>query len=99
MINPLNDQDAQITVRDMVCSICWGSLIIHHAPDRMNKVLCRSCGDKTRGYVSKAMVEHRRAESLAELIEVKRAYPELAGEKEKLAPDEIDEQLGFGELE
>jgi hypothetical protein len=41
------------------------------------------------------MAEHRRAESLAELIEVKRAYPELAGEMKPPAPDEIDKQLGF----
>ncbi len=94
MTDLLNDRDAQITVRDMVCSTCWGSLGIHHAPDRMNKVLCRSCGESTRGYVSKAMAEHRRAESLGELLEVKRAYPELAG-KETPALDEIDNQLGF----
>lgn len=95
LIDLLNDQEAQITVRDMVCSICWGNLAIHHAPDRMNSVLCRTCGENTRGYVSKSWAEHRRAEGQAELLEVKRAYPELAGEKETLAADEIDKQLGF----
>lgn len=90
------DTEAQITVRDMLCSICWKHLTIHHAPDRMNLVLCCHCGKLTKGYVSKAWVEHRRAESLSELLEVERFYPELAGKKKSSqTADDINHDLGF----
>ncbi|KKM95298.1 hypothetical protein LCGC14_1189740 [marine sediment metagenome] len=96
MTDPQTDTEAQITVRDMVCSTCWGSLAIHPAPDRMNNVLCRSNCEETKGYVSKAWAEQEGSKRKSELLEVQRAYPELAG-KQKLdqTEDDINDSLGF----
>ena len=94
----LDDKQAQITKRDMVCSICWRSLVIYHAPDRMNEVLCREHGKDTPGYVSKAWAERQKAEQQADFRDVKRAYPELAegeGHTPAADEDESDKQLGF----
>lgn len=94
MIDPLEERDAQLTVRDMVCSICGGSLVEHFVKGRgrLSLVLCRSCEKDTMGYISRAVYARRKAQAMADMAEVKRFYSD---EKNESDEDEINKQLGF----
>lgn len=92
MVETVTEIQAQKIIRDMACSACWGHLIEQPAEppvgitplagEHFSRVICPICGDGTRGYVSKAYVERRLAESRAEAAEareaLKGAMPSLA---------------------
>lgn len=98
-IEPLDWPQAAQTLRDYVCSSCWGHLLAYHAPGRLYWVLCHYCGpDSTRGYTSKATVEIRRAESRAEYLEAAEILRDLIPglePEEKQTPEQIIKDLGF----
>ena len=82
MIEPLDDAQADRTVKHYACSACWGHLVKYPAPNRQWHVKCPVCGDATRGYVKRSYVERRLKESQAEAVEareaLKGAMPTLA---------------------
>lgn len=61
----LNEELARKTVNCFACSNCWGELEL--TPDLrengMYFVVCRSCKDETRGYVTQYFVNRRRSDS------------------------------------
>jgi hypothetical protein len=62
-------QQAQFTVAKYCCSRCFGHLVIHPCGGNLVHVLCGSCGENTKGYVSKHYAEQRRQESMGERVE------------------------------
>ena len=91
---------ALITLRDYVCSRCWGHLDRLPLPNSSWAVVCLKCdpdGSLEIVYVTKAYAERRRAESLAEKQEVT-ALLENIGVMEKpkrRSTNEILKELGF----
>jgi predicted amidophosphoribosyltransferase len=63
----LNDVLARKTVKFYACSNCWGELESIPAENGY-QVLCRKCGDDTKGYVTQGYVTRRRAESQFEEV-------------------------------
>ena len=58
-----------------VCSACWGVLIkVRPVPAERRWVMqCESCGEQTRGYVTRRYAQLRAEASRAELAEAKHA--------------------------
>jgi len=73
MPEPMDDTQADRTVKFYACSACWGYLIKFPAPNRQWYVKCQVCGDNTRGYVKRSYVDRRLAESKAEAHEAREA--------------------------
>lgn len=97
MSEPLDDTLADKTVRDYVCSRCWGHLLKFPEPERRWIVKCHACGDETPGYVTKSYAEARRTESLSEAQEVNHLLSGLGViQKPKSQPTEKTlAELGF----
>ena len=55
------------TVKRYSCSNCWGELEMLLEGDKY-RVLCKSCGAETKGYVTQYFVTRRRAESEFECV-------------------------------
>jgi hypothetical protein len=52
------------------CAGCYGPLNIYAVPgERTDRLTCDNCGDG-RGFVTKAFVERRRSDNMAEAMEV-----------------------------
>ena len=66
MLELLDDRLAALTVRDYVCSNCWGHLMKWPEEGRLWSVLCHRCNEDTKGYVTRYYAEGRRSESIAE---------------------------------
>ncbi len=96
-IDPLPDGLADKTIQAYICSQCWGHLVKFPAPNRLWWVVCAECGEETIGYVTKAFVERRQAESFGDKAEAKMALrdaiPWLRTPKRESA--EILKELGF----
>jgi hypothetical protein len=89
------DQAAQ-TVRDCLCSDCWGQLIARYDPKtRLSVVKCSTDGCSCNGFVSRKGVVRREAESGFELVQVKQALRNVL--PQSLPEDEqaILKSLGF----
>jgi hypothetical protein len=69
-ITEVTYQMAQNIVSYFLCSQCWGHLVARPT-DTGVMVLCGSCGEETKGYVSKRYVERRQQESQVERIDAK----------------------------
>jgi len=85
-IAPVTYQMAQNTVAHFVCSNCWGHLV-EHLTDTGVMFLCGSCGEETKGYVSKRYVERRQQESQAERLDARQVLkaiikPAISGQSE-----------------
>ena len=77
MIELLDDRLAELTVRDYVCSNCWGHLLKWPEDDRMWLVLCHRCCEETKGYVTLYFAEGRRSESIGEERETSEMLQDL----------------------
>lgn len=89
---------ADIMIRDYVCSNCWGSLVALPQPGSRDMiVVCRRCGDQTRGFVTKYFVNERRQQDHFDGLEVKRLLQSLGiiSSPPKKSVDQILEELGF----
>lgn len=98
LMEPLNDVLAEVTVRDYVCSNCWGSLVKFPIQGtRSWLVLCRKCQEETKGYVTRWFAENRRQESLADLPDVKRMLQEagIIESPPRKSEKKILNELGF----
>ena len=96
ILDPLDDQLADTTVRDYVCSNCWGHLLKYPRPGHTWLVKCHRCGNLTKGYVTKAYAGRRKSESVGDLMDVKiNLESVLPGIKPRKSPDETMKDLGY----
>lgn len=81
-----------------VCSACWG-LLIKVRPvltERKWVMQCESCGEQTRGYVTRRYAQMRAEASRAELAEAKHALRDaIPWLKSKKTAAEIFADLGI----
>ena len=98
MLELLNDQLMEITLRDYVCSNCWGHLLAYPQGERMWMVICHRCEDETKGYVTRYFAESRRSESIGERSETRSLLQEMGiiqfDESDK-SLDQLVRELGF----
>jgi len=88
--------DDTYLVRRYVCARCWSGLLIVKRKDEPEHIECgnhANCDGK--GYVTKRYADRRRVESVAELAEVKKNYPELFTPKVKKTEKEILAMMGY----
>ena len=94
----LDDILAEITVRDYVCSNCWGHLNMYPAGKRQWRVECHNCGEHTVGFVTKYYTQKRLGDSLGELIDTRPMLQDLGiiqnPHKDKTV-EELLAELGF----
>lgn len=89
--------DAQETVRDYVCSACWGHLLMMDAGEHDSWIVeCHNCED-TPGFVTKRYAEERRSSSLGELREVRRMLRKIGAlpAEERRSEQSILKDLGY----
>jgi hypothetical protein len=94
-VEPLDRIVLDDTLRNYVCSGCWGNLSFKLVGDRWY-ALCVECQEETPGYTSKYFAERRREESESELIEARRNLAKVLGletERQSVAKNLSD--LGF----
>ncbi len=70
MSTPLDDNLAEITIRDYVCAACWGHLIRKPAPGRMWFVECAAEPDHN-GYTTKYYVGKARQADAGNLLDAR----------------------------
>jgi hypothetical protein len=97
MTDPLSLDLAQVTVRDYVCSTCWGHLLMYPADGDKWNVLCHKCMTNTKGYVTRVFAQLRIDESRMERVEVERTLKEIGvmEKGEKRTEEQILKELGF----
>ena len=100
MTTPLDDFWASLTIRDYVCSNCWGHLDKMPAPEeRAWFVYCPNCGiENTTGYVTKYFAERRRADSAGDLADTRHMLQKIGVIKNPHAGKTVKqllEELGF----
>jgi hypothetical protein len=98
MMELLNDHWKEITLRDYVCSNCWGHLLAYPMDERLWLVVCHRCGDETKGYVTKYFADGRREESHGERHEAKQMLESMGiiqREHSGKSEDELIKELGF----
>lgn len=95
-MQPLPEFLARKTVRDYVCSNCWGQLTLHYDCENFT-VECGKCGEETRGYVTRYYADRRREASQFEKREAERLLRRLniIPSPPKLPEGEILKSLGF----
>jgi len=94
----LDDTLAEITIRDYVCSNCWGHLLMFQSIEGQWRVECHRCRENTRGYVTKYYAQKRLGDSLGELIDIRPMLQDLGivqnPHKDKTV-EELLTELGF----
>ena len=98
MIEPLDSRMKELTIRDYVCSNCWGDLIPLFAENRMWLVVCRRCENETKGYVTKYYAEIRRSESHGEQSETRillQGMGIIPNEHSDKSADQLLKEMGF----
>ena len=88
----------ELTIRDYVCSNCWGDLLDYPMDNRMWMVICHSCREDTRGYVTRYFAESRRSESVGEKMETRILLQGLGiipNEHAGKSAAELLQELGF----
>ena len=86
---------AELTIRDYVCSTCWGHLV--KFPEHGGyRVECPNC-EETKGYVTKFYANKRLSESVGDRLDVQvnlRDVPGMNPHRNKSVEQLLDE-LGF----
>jgi hypothetical protein len=98
MLEPLDDRMKELTIRDYVCSNCWGDLIPQFADNRLWLVVCNSCREETKGYVTRYYAENRRSESHGEHSETRLLLQSMGiipNEHSGKSEEELLRELGF----
>lgn len=88
---------AELTVRDYVCSTCWGSLRVEPQNETPNVVVCCSTCEQTRGFVSEYYVNERRTQDHFDAYDVTILLQNLGiiETSPSRGEDQILEELGF----
>lgn len=95
-VEPVSRYLLDDTLRDYVCSICWGPLDFHYDTETKQwYALCRSHKEETTGYTSRNFAERRRKESEHELIEAAYNLREIMGRAQKRTVEENLKGLCF----
>ena len=93
----LDDILAYKTVRDYVCSNCWGHLL--YFPVGMKwRIECHNCGEHTVGFVTKYYTQKRLGDSLGELIDARPMLQDLGiiqNPHEDKTVEELLREMGF----
>lgn len=96
-VDPIPRHELDDTLREYVCSICWGALEFHQ--DRETHewyALCRRHKEETVGYTSRKFAERKREASIGELLEAERNLRDLMGlKRERRTTGENLKELGF----
>lgn len=80
------------------CSNCWRELQSFPRESGRFEVLCKGCGDETRGYVTAKYVDRRRGRSIGESREVTRMLIKMGRMPNPLAGKtaaDLKRELGF----
>ena len=77
-VEPLDRVQLDETIRDYVCSTCWGSLTFRYVEGKWY-ALCIEHKEETTGYASKKFAERKRDQSAGELIEAERNLRDVLG--------------------
>lgn len=70
MSSALDDNLAEITLRDYVCAACWGHLVRKPAPERMWFIECAK-DPEHNGFVTKFWVEKQRQADAGNLMDAR----------------------------
>jgi lipocalin len=97
-VEPLSRDDLDETIRNYVCSTCWGPLDFKRYEGKWYAI-CRSCKEETVGYTSKRYAERMREQSMQELIEAERNMRNILGLKKRQTVEQNLEDLGFRKKE
>ena len=98
MLEPLGGRLTELTLRDYVCSNCWGHLIKYPVEGRKYRVLCHRCDERTKGYVTRYFAEGRRSESIAEKSDARQLLQGLGiipNEHQGKSAKELLNELGY----
>ena len=98
MMELLDGRWKELTLRDYVCSNCWGHLLAYPMDNQLWLVICHRCGDETKGYVTKYFADGRRDESHGEKFEARRMLEEMGiiqNEHAGKTSEELIKELGF----
>jgi len=94
-VAPLSRIELDETLRDYVCSTCWGALTFVHrendVPGKPWYAICPECKERTAGYTSKKFTERKRVENEQEYFEAVHNLREVLGLKPE--PQSIEKNL------
>ncbi len=97
MSNKMTDIQSQRTLRDCVCSGCWGHLLRFAEPGGIYRVECHRCKGDTVGFVTRDYAERRRLESVSERVEVEKLLQTIGAmpKSPKKTKTQLMKELGF----
>ena len=75
------------TVRTQCCAQCYGPLVERYVDGQFVVVCPKNC--QPGGFVSKEFAERRKSESLGELYEVERLYPQLRKKRTHISNEDL----------
>jgi len=91
--------NARIIARDYLCSKCRGPLIFEHLKSTNTLINCTiHCANsecKGEGFVTKAFVEARKQEALADFLDAYANLNEVLGISSGKTAEELIKELGF----
>lgn len=94
-VEPLTRDQLDETLRDYVCSTCWGALTFKYV-DGQWYAICIEHKEETPGYTSKKFAERKRVESEGELIEAAHNLQAVLGLKpERQSREKNLKEIGF----
>ena len=92
----MNFQQAQQTIANYACSSCWSHLVSYPFAADKTRVLCPTCGEETRGYVSKHYVARLRAKSMAHKVEAAYVLRDIIPSPHKgKSEEQLLKELGY----
>jgi hypothetical protein len=92
---PLTRLELDETLRDYVCSTCWGTLTFIHV-DGQWYAICPECKENTTGYTSKKFTERKKLENEQEYLEAAHNLRDVLGLKpEPQSKEKNLSDLGF----
>lgn len=80
-VEALTREELDDTLRDYVCSTCWGTLSFV-VVDQKRYAICPRCKEDTQGYTSRKFADRKREESTHEYEEARRNLSRLLGWKQ-----------------
>lgn len=89
---------AELTIRDYVCSNCWGQLQRWPTNGSNWLVQCIRCREQTNGFVTRYFAESRRSDSIGEARDVRLLLQEMgiiANEHDGKSAKDLLKEMGF----
>jgi hypothetical protein len=96
MAESISPEQAEKTVRDCVCSDCWGQLTARYNPKtRTSTVRCSTPGCPCNGYRSRKGVEREEGEAVVNALEAKQALRSAMPWLPKKSETKLLAEMGF----